>query len=747
MKRLVLTLTVIALAGGRLLGGPQGRAGGIGGAPTGPLTSRGGVGPTPTREALALAADGRWFCPYIAKGERNVPHTPDHPEIRAIQLLNAGLVNRSTPPQLRRLAIMGLARTGGNMTQVADVHPDVMLDNDDPTVRRTAADAIGLSFEDMPRDPIYGVSVMPPWSPAQFTLRARELLGSRLHVETEPLVAAAILRTLARLPMDVSDAALAEAQLAENLAGNSVRATGAIAGLEILARRAPKRAFAFDTIRRLHDLAEGSTMRLVADRPPNDPTGAKAIESLAALRRVALLTLHETGSDSDQTLLVAMRDSDWQVRRLAATYAASRDDATTDGLTRLLVDPVFQVRAAALVSLAPRMQVTLSCGPLRDALNDVNPAVVMTAIDVAPPNCKELDVLLEWMRQKANALATADSQWQVGARALAALVRLKDPGARALNASVGATHGVWQVRQLAADLAATLKDEPTAFTLAADSDFNVRAAALRTLTALESPRRGAPALATLRAGRQATGIAVLAAAAALPVTTPLADAEAALDRAFNSRVSTGRREVALGLIASYRRFKLNDSRVLREALTDADPVVAEAAAGALTQFLGRAVPAEPHLRQPSGLTTFQLRMPSRFATVDLSDGGSFRIELLVDEAPVTAAMWTWNWSNGTEDAFIEVAPGVGARSGGFYNNTADATAFSRDEFGEVSHTRGSIAMMSAGPDLVTGQIFIDLIDRPDLDHAYTVFARIVSGIEAADRILEGVKIARVRFER
>ena len=93
---------------------------------------------------------------------------------------------------------------------------------------------------------------------------------------------------------------------------------------------------------------------------------------------------------------------------------------------------------------------------------------------------------------------------------------------------------------------------------------------------------------------------------------------------------------------------------------------------------------------------------------------------------------------------IEVSPGIGARTGGVYDNPLDGwSSVMRDELGEVRHTRGTVAMMSNGHDLVNGQFFINLIDRPDLDHGYTVFGRIVSGLENADKILQGTRITRL----
>jgi len=649
--------------------------------------------------------------------------------------------NALTPEQ-RRFAILSLARIGSNMTEVAGTFPRLMLENADPVVRLTAADAIGMSFDDLPRDPIYGVSVMPPWIPELHAEQARYLLEMRLRVEPNSAAAAAMLRSMARLPMDPARAAAVETTLAMNLNGKAVRAAGAVAGLEILARRAPKRPFAHETVRQLQRLAEGDLLTLTLEGG-----GLDVVEMLASLRRTALLALHEANNDSAATLMTALNDADWQVRRLAATYLPARDDDAASRLEHALEDDVFQVRAAALTALAPWMRVTLSCGRLMSALDDPSPAVVMTAIDVAPANCSEHEALLMWLRQRATALGGAVSSWHVPAHALMALVRFKDPTAASINGGYAATHSAWEVRQIAATMAETLKDEPTAALLADDRQPNVRAAALKALTVMDSAKRTTLAINELTRGATSNGPALLAAAAALPDTMPVEDARRALERALNtaSQNAPGTRDVRLGLIAGLRRFSLGDSRQLRDLLSDQDPRVAEAAAAVLASYTRLPVRAQPRLRAPRALSLVTSTL-QRFATLELSDGGVIKIELLVDDAPLTAIAWYGRWSQPSHEAFIEVSPGVGARTGGVYDNAVDgSTSWLRDELGPAKHTRGAVAMMNNGHDLGNGQIFIDLVDRPDLDHGYTVFARIVTGLDVADRILPGVEIRRVIF--
>jgi cyclophilin family peptidyl-prolyl cis-trans isomerase len=48
-----------------------------------------------------------------------------------------------------------------------------------------------------------------------------------------------------------------------------------------------------------------------------------------------------------------------------------------------------------------------------------------------------------------------------------------------------------------------------------------------------------------------------------------------------------------------------------------------------------------------------------------------------------------------------------------------------------------------GTDAGDGQFFIDLVDQPAFDHGYTIFARVKSGMNLVDRLLDGAKIVGV----
>lgn len=58
------------------------------------------------------------------------------------------------------------------------------------------------------------------------------------------------------------------------------------------------------------------------------------------------------------------------------------------------------------------------------------------------------------------------------------------------------------------------------------------------------------------------------------------------------------------------------------------------------------------------------------------------------------------------------------------------------EFNEKPHKKGTLSMArSSQPDSAGSQFFICVADAPFLDRQYTVFGEVVSGIEAADKIV------------
>ncbi len=58
------------------------------------------------------------------------------------------------------------------------------------------------------------------------------------------------------------------------------------------------------------------------------------------------------------------------------------------------------------------------------------------------------------------------------------------------------------------------------------------------------------------------------------------------------------------------------------------------------------------------------------------------------------------------------------------------------EFNELSHTRGIVSMARSGrPDSAGSQFFIMVGNAPDLDGNYTVFGKVIAGMEMVDKIV------------
>jgi cyclophilin family peptidyl-prolyl cis-trans isomerase len=62
----------------------------------------------------------------------------------------------------------------------------------------------------------------------------------------------------------------------------------------------------------------------------------------------------------------------------------------------------------------------------------------------------------------------------------------------------------------------------------------------------------------------------------------------------------------------------------------------------------------------------------------------------------------------------------------------------KQEFNSISHKRGIVSMARRGDsvDSASCQFFIMHRDRPELDNQYTVFGRVISGMEIVDKIAE-----------
>ena len=123
-----------------------------------------------------------------------------------------------------------------------------------------------------------------------------------------------------------------------------------------------------------------------------------------------------------------------------------------------------------------------------------------------------------------------------------------------------------------------------------------------------------------------------------------------------------------------------------------------------------------------------------------TSAGEITVELLSEEAPLTVHNFVTLAGSGFYDdgAWHRVVPNFVLQDGAPSGDTGGGPGWSiRDEINRVRYDRGILGMALAGPDTGGSQWFITHSPQPHLDGGYTVFGRVVDGMEAADRVLQG----------
>ncbi len=134
--------------------------------------------------------------------------------------------------------------------------------------------------------------------------------------------------------------------------------------------------------------------------------------------------------------------------------------------------------------------------------------------------------------------------------------------------------------------------------------------------------------------------------------------------------------------------------------------------------------------------------PANRWTLQLSTGGTVVVLLRPDLAPQHVARIQQLTRQGFYDgvSFHRVIPGFMAQ-GGDPTGTGEGGSKLPDlksEFTTTPFLRGTVgAARTQDPDSGNCQFFITFVARPDLDNDYTVFGRVISGMDAVDTIAVG----------
>lgn len=631
----------------------------------------------------------------------------------------------------------------------------------DPEVRRIAVRALGrqenpsvlVDIGSMLESPRANIRAEAVNASAQAVAggdprRAVVALTRFLSVERDPVVRGTVLEALGRLSyQNPEQVRRAYDLLLENLVAGV--AAGRAATLRSVSRpvilggaRALENLVRTQSPAAPPPLALAVLAQLAGYREADGGEGAR-------VRRLAMAGLVSAGGPPEDVIAAALADEDAQVRRLAVlAIGEGALDEARGPLERALADASHLVRVEAVRALSERVDRSQACGELVALLQDPVAHVALEAVDRlagCPPETAlaPLDALV----LRADSVS-AGGDWHRAARGLVALAGVSPFTARRRLPAFSA-HPVWQMRMYAARAAARLQLVPALLELAGDEHWNVREAAIAGLAPLVGHDADSVYLDALRADDPQLVLTAARSLAGSPRPDVLPAAFDALERLSADRRET-HRDVRLELLQRIRELgSLEDLERVRPYMEDYDPVVARVAEFLRNDWTGSDLRwARPSPPERAPMPTFEemREMAASRAVMRMAGGGEIVLELFPFESPANTARFVRLAREGYFDGltFHRVVPNFVIQGGSPGANEYHGDGpYTRDELTMRSHLRGTVGISTRGRDTGDGQIFVNLVDNPRLDHNYTIIARVVEGMEVVDAVLEGAVIEEV----
>jgi len=133
--------------------------------------------------------------------------------------------------------------------------------------------------------------------------------------------------------------------------------------------------------------------------------------------------------------------------------------------------------------------------------------------------------------------------------------------------------------------------------------------------------------------------------------------------------------------------------------------------------------------------------------ITLEKGGEIRMEFYLADAPKTVENFVTLAKKGFYNGltFHRVVPDFVVQGGCPKGNGTGGPGYQiKAEFNKQKHLRGTVAMArSQDPDSAGCQFYICYGATPHLDGQYTVFGKVVAGMELVDRIKQGDRMTSV----
>ena len=131
-----------------------------------------------------------------------------------------------------------------------------------------------------------------------------------------------------------------------------------------------------------------------------------------------------------------------------------------------------------------------------------------------------------------------------------------------------------------------------------------------------------------------------------------------------------------------------------------------------------------------------------------TDKGTIELELAIIDAPLTVANFIALARKGffRNNAIHRLVPDFVVQAGDPRGDGEGGPGYTiRDELNELSYLRGTVGMALDWEDTGGSQFFITHSPQPHLDARYTVFGRVVNGMDVVDRLVQWDVIRNVRI--
>jgi len=187
-------------------------------------------------------------------------------------------------------------------------------------------------------------------------------------------------------------------------------------------------------------------------------------------------------------------------------------------------------------------------------------------------------------------------------------------------------------------------------------------------------------------------------------------------------------------------------KLLENNLTSDNYEIAKASAGALEKITGKKYEFSAKPKYDFDWTYIENLQNRKFITIK-TNKGDIKIELLPDAAPFTVMNFLKLAENNFYDGtvFHRVVSNFVIQGGDPSGTGYGGPGYSiRSELSPLTYETGMVGMASSGKDTEGSQFFITHSATPHLDGKYTIFGKVIGGMDVVDEIMIGDYVEDVR---